>query len=226
MDVYSFQQEFRVAVATIAKSVHRLGFPHEIMLSICSFLHRDWWEDRRKKCWNYACLSEQSSKLISRKMAPGYSAGSIDDRHGTNLEYCRKCHVAMYCSKNCKSRDFYLGHKSNCCPAMSKPPNYDEIQLYTNIFVGKDTGGTSEVPAFLQSLIESNNHTVAENDFAEVAETTDDNRIQVNLDDGDDGENDDASWETMEDEENDDIVEESTGKMSITQLVRKFFDEK
>lgn len=223
----SYQPAFRLAVETIAKSVHRLGFPHEIMLSICSCLHRDWWNDQRKQCWNYACLSEKSSKMISRKLAPGYTDASFDDHQNEpiQLEYCRRCQVAAYCCKNCKSRDFYQGHKSRCCPALSKSPKDDEIQLYTNILVRKN--GKSKLPTFLQSLV-NKNRSIEDTVFDEdVKSTGNDNLVQK--EDGDDDENDDASWETMdssegEDEEKDDAVDES--KMSITQLVRKYFDDK
>jgi hypothetical protein len=221
----SFQPSFRVAVATIAKSIHHLGFPHEIMLSVCSFLHRDWWNDRRKQCWNYACLSEKSIKAISRKMAPGYSGASVDDHQDSyaHLEYCRRCHVAMYCSKNCKSRDSYLGHKARCCPAMSKPPMHDEIQLYTKILVGED--GKSTLPVFLNSCAHLSNKTTVENVCKEDT-TTGDSGDCVHMEE-DDGDDDDASWETMdsdEDEEKEAVADES--KMSITQLVRKYFDQK
>lgn len=227
----SFQPSFRVAVATIAKSIHHVGFPHEIMLSICSFLHRDWWDDQRKHCWNYACLSEKSTKAISRKMAPGYSAATVDDHQdvSVHLEYCRRCHVAMYCSKNCKSRDSYLGHKARCCPAMSKPPMDDEIKLYTKILVGEDDKAT--LPVFLNSWAHLSNESNVENICKEGKTTTDDtiNRVHIEEDDVDDGENDDddASWETMdtdEDEGKDAAADES--KMSITQLVRRYFDDK
>ena len=223
----SYQPAFRVAVETIAKSIHRLGFPHEIMLSICSCLHRDWWDDNRKQCWNYACMCEKSRKLISRKLAPGYNEASMDDYQTDpiQLEYCHRCHVAAYCCKNCKSRDFYLGHKSRCCPAMSKPPKDDEIQLYTKILVGKD--GKTNLPNFLKSWSHLNSHSIENAVSDEDVKTIDDNDIQIEENDGD---NDDASWETMdsseeeEEEENDADVDES--KMSITQLARKYFDDK
>ena len=226
----SFQPSFREAVATVAKSIHSLGFPHEIMLSICSFLHRDWWDDRRKQCWNYACLSEKSSELISRKMAPGYGAASIEDHQDASmhLEYCRRCHVAMYCSKSCKNRDLYLGHKARCCPALSKPPMDDEIQLYTKILLGDD--GKSNLPLFLQSWAHLSNKSTVDNVYKDGEPSADGTCYCVPIEEGDGGgdqNDDDASWETMdsdEDEEKDTVDDES--KMSLTQLVRKYFDDK
>lgn len=222
----SFQPAFRVAVATIAKSIHRSGFPREIMLSICSFLHRDWWIDERRQCWNYACLSEKSIKMISRKLAPGYNHASIDDHQNalTNFEYCRRCHVAYYCCKSCRSRDLYVGHKARCCPALSRPPNDDEIQLYTKILVEK--GAKSSLPTFLQSWAHLNNRKIEDTTQDEVGQTTGHDLAPV---EGDDGGDDDASWETVdssEEEEGDGIPVVDESKLSITQLARKYFDDK
>jgi hypothetical protein len=222
----SYQPSFRVAVVTIAKSIHRLGFPHEIMLSICSFLQRDWWHDERRQCWNYACLSAKSMKMISHKMAPSYDdASPADDHPPMHFEYCRRCRVASYCGKSCKSRDLYVGHKARCCPALSKPPKDDEIQLYTKILVEK--GSKSTLPTFLQYWAHLIHRKIEKTVTTEDTKTTGDNLVQVENNDDDD-EKDDSSWETVDSSEGEEdgasIVDES--KMSTTQLVRKYFDDK
>jgi hypothetical protein len=212
----SFQPGFRAAVETVAKSAHRMGYPHGIMLNICSFLHRDWWEDSRKQCWNYACLCEKSSKAITQKMSPGYD-GSLTNTSQmevtTKLEYCAKCHVAMYCSKSCRHRDLYLGHKAKCCfpPLISTPPCAREINLYKATLPA--------IPPFLEPW-------TSELNASTVKRTLDVTKIQTEKDDDDDdnnmdvdeNDNDDASWETVESDEED--IEEST--ITITERISKY----
>ena len=108
---------------------------------------------------------------------------------------------------------------------MSKPPKDDEIQLYTKILVKND--GKSKLPPFLKSWAHLKHHNIEDIVIEEAVKTIVENLEQI--EEGNDEENDDESWETMnssggEEEEKDAIVDES--KMSITQLVRKFFDDK
>lgn len=216
----SFQPSFRAAVVAVAKCTHRLGLPHETMLSICSFFGRDWWEDPRARCWCYACLFENGTKSIARKISPEASiaASELITPVSSNLEYCSQCHVAMYCSKSCRNRDHYLGHKGKCNrpPMVATPPDDDEFQLYMDVLA--ESGNIASLPKFLTVR--------ARPCFMQNAEQLTDVG-SIHLDDDEESKSnasDDGSWETIEsaEEEEEEIEEEAVSK---TQKICRYFDD-
>jgi MYND finger len=209
----SFQPSFRQSVVAIAQSTHRLNFPHEVMILICSFLHRDWWEDSRKQCWNYACLCERSNKKIAGKVTAQIDSIAKTGHHepAVKLERCPRCHISMYCSKNCQSRDLYLWHKARCCipPMVSQVPDHNEILLYNSILK------EAELILIPSTCVLSIAHPICQD------ETLYDGAQKERGDDDDN--DDDESWETMDSDNGEEALDEST--QSVTQRIFRYFDE-
>jgi hypothetical protein len=89
-----------------------------------------------------------------------------------------------------------------------------------------EKGAKSSLPTFLQSWAHLNNRKIEDTTQDEVGQTTGHDLAPV---EGDDGGDDDASWETVdssEEEEGDGIPVVDESKLSITQLARKYFDDK
>jgi MYND finger len=211
----SFQPNFRAAVVAVVKCTHRLGLPHETMLSICSFLGRDWWEDSRAKCWRYACLFEKSTKAINRKMSPEGNTAVAEPSSpvASNLEYCSQCHIAMYCSKGCRNRDHYIGHKAKCNrpPMLATPPDDVETQLYVDVLA--QNGDFVTLPKFLTVQTRPCPKEKTE-------QLTDLGSFQLEEeDDNENNANDDGSWETVDSDE-EETEEEAVSK---TQKIWKYF---
>jgi len=209
----SFQPRFRAAVGAVAKATHHLGFPLETMTSICSFFGRDWWEDSRKQCWNYACLFEKDTEAITRKMSP--EANTIPTEPiapvTPNLDYCSQCHVALYCSKNCRNRDHYLGHKGKCNrpPLVATRPDAVETQLYLDTLT--ESGNSASLPNFLASLTYTNQITKQGTDIRKVHSDDDESNVS-----------DDGSWETVDSDE--ESIDE-TANQTKTQKIWKYFHD-
>jgi hypothetical protein len=221
----TFQAKFRAAAVAIAKSTHRLGFPNEVMLSICSYMSRDWWDDPHKQCFNYACVLESSSKLIARNMSRDYNNDNENKLKIPVLQRCPRCNVTMYCSKNCRNRDSYLGHKGMClyAPFRSSPPDFEEIELYKHVLLKSDdtmqspsssygSNAKNQLPSFLLARTSD----LMDTSKAMTEQGNDDNGEKDDQDD-----DDDESWETVDSGEENEILAETT--MSITQHIRKYF---
>jgi MYND finger len=210
----SFQPGFRDAVKAVALCTHSLGFPHETMMTICSFFNREWWDDSRKQCWNFECLGDQSLKSIERRVA----GGTVPDTGPTRFEHCPHCHVAVYCSKECRDKDYKLGHKKKCNrpPLLSRAPDSEELELCSAILESCD----APLPAFLTS----NNKEPIPKPF--VANHPDIDAKVENDCDGmvEDDDDDDGSWETLESE--DDRDGQNEAELSKTARIHKYFKEK
>jgi hypothetical protein len=207
----SFQPRFRDAVKAVALCTHRLGFPHDTMVAVCSFLNRDWWEEPRKKCWTYECLCEQSFKTIEQRFSHNTS---IDSPAAVTPEYCPHCRVAMYCSKECRDKDFKVGHKKKCCrpPFSSTAPDKEELQLCVEIL--KDS--VTPLPPFLTSRSTAGVDIVGQVFAAPDGDTVDDEMGDVD---------DDGSWETVE--SGDEETKEAEGPtIPKTARIYKFFKDR
>jgi MYND finger len=209
----SFQPDFREAVKMVAQCTHRLGFPHEVMLAVCSFLNRDWWEDSRKQCWSYECLCEQSSKAVAQK----FSGQNAISAAPATLEYCPRCRVAMYCSKDCRDNDYKLGHKKSCCrpPMQSTVPVKEELQLCVEIL----NDGTTPLPTFLTSRNTAAADLVRQ---ALIVPGNDNGNPGSNLGDSDD--DDEGSWETV-DSGDEEMEEADVSRITTTARIYKYFKE-
>jgi hypothetical protein len=108
--------------------------PKEIAMNVCSFLHRDWWFDKRKECWCWDCVSKEMSKRFQAKRSRrmGDTSGQVDG--GRLLEYCPECGVAMYCSYKHRTYHYREGHKKVCgIPPFRKFGN-QEAALFAEVF--------------------------------------------------------------------------------------------
>lgn len=202
------------------------------MLTICAFLSRDWWEDSRKQCWCYECRYEcrydQAGKAIEHQLS---NHNSIDSKTDA-LEYCPHCRVAMYCSKECRDKDYKVGHKKMCCrpPLQSTVPDKVELQLCVDIL--KDDA--TSLPKFLTSR-NTESVDIVRQAFAAPGSTDEhnsggdmavDSMADDDLMDDDAGgdDDDDGSWETVE--SGDEGTKEAEGStISKTARIYKYFKE-
>lgn len=207
----SFQPDFRNAAKAVALCTHKLGFPHEIVSGICSFLNRDWWDDSRKQCWSYDCRSEMNFKILS----PKKSEQCTSDTKTEALEYCPNCRVALYCSKNCREKDYKETHKKRCCrpPFRTTLPDYEELQLCVEIL---QTGDTS-LPQFLTA------RSTAAIDNVRQASMFPSSTNQSIGDENVDDDSDAGSWETVGSDEGADDTEMSP--ITKTTRIYKYFKE-
>ena len=208
----SFQPAFRNAVDTIACCTHKLGYPNEIVYFIGSFLNRDWWPDERKQCWSYECQLDKAVESATRN----FDAFSEKSNESTGrFEYCPRCHVAMYCSKECREKDFKAGHKRKCCrpPMLSAAADYEEAQLCVEIFKNGDT----PLPSFLGSRCNklAMNAGLAADSSVTGAEASESSEEEA-------ADDDDGSWESIESDDEETIEEEEARSVQTTEIYKYF----
>jgi len=210
----SFQPGFRAAMTMVAKCTYRLGLPHDNIESIGSFLNRDWWPDGRQECWSYECLHDNSYKSVARK----FSEQVPLDPPSATLEYCKRCHVALYClNKECRDNEFKIGHKKCCCrpPLLSTVPDQAEIQFCVEIF--------QDDPDSVPSLLTSLSSAIANRRDVEP-DLPDANGADA-LEDEEDDDDDEGSWETVDSDE-DAEAEGEASRPPKTLIIYKYFKEK
>jgi hypothetical protein len=130
----SYQPQFRQAITTVALCTHRLGMPNELVRHIGEFMHRDWWDDERKMCFDYDCQVEQVAKNMKRKFA----AGQTGKLQPPACIPCPSCHLCNYCDLEDLDSDYKDGHKNLCGTAPFCPPSKEENDLFAALF-GSDS---------------------------------------------------------------------------------------
>ena len=129
---HSFNTKFRQASKAVVMSLSRYNFPQEIVTNILSFLPRDGWPEDRKFCWNYECALRQmaviqyESKATMKAKLP--AKDTQDDKHDSDYVKasitCKRCGIATYCSKECRSHDWKEIHKRVCI----EPPYHGSLK--------------------------------------------------------------------------------------------------
>jgi hypothetical protein len=192
----SYQPQFRHAINTVALCTHRLGMPNELVHHIGEFMHRDWWDDERKTCFDYDCQAEQVMKNMKRKFGAA-QAGKLPSPGPVACISCPGCHQTHYCSKEHRESDYKEGHKNQCGTVPFCAPSKEEVDLFAALFGGK---GAPELPA------------------ATLAHSEDgDDVADMDVDDDDEG-----SWESIDSDEEDEL-DNGEIQPTKTRLIYKFF---
>jgi hypothetical protein len=196
----SYQPQFRQAIETVALCTHRLGMPNELVHHIGAFMHRDWWDDERKTCFDYDCQAEQVTKNMKRKITAA-QAGKLPSPGPEVCISCPSCRQTHYCSKEHRESDYKEGHKNQCGTAPYCAPSKEEGDLFAALFGEK---GAPELPA------------------APLAHSEDADDV-VDMDVGDD-DDDEGSWESIDsDEEDEDELDNGESQPTKTRLIQQFF---
>jgi hypothetical protein len=217
----SFQPQFRQAVKTVAMSCHRLNMPMELARRIASCLHRDWWRDEYRSCWNYDChISNigKSVELYHNAVKDGNTDTQLGNflftSNGLNSTFreCEKCRVTKYCSKRCQEESYRASHVSHCgkLPCRKGRPSESEHHLYDTVFACREMQGQL-LPLFISNNIPLpvvSNNTVVDNDYDDDWEDEEDD---------DDNEDEDNDWESVDSNYNENEPE------SATTVIHNFF---
>jgi hypothetical protein len=126
--------------------------------------------------------------------------------------------VAIYCSKECREKDYKMGHKKKCNrpPLLSRAPDKEELELCFAIL----ENGDAPLPAFLTSC---NKDPIPRTSVASQPDS--DTKVDSDCDDMvEEDDDDDGSWETLESEDDNDSQNEA--ELSKTARIHKYFKEK
>lgn len=187
----SFSYKVRKSVKTVWLCVRRKQYPVEVAERICTFLHRDWWQDEDIECWDFYCRN--------RTVTGDALAAYENKEHGPSIFRtikCPKCMIPRYCDRTCRTCALRNGHKSNCSKLQfsGDPVENDERQLYVDIL--------GSVPKFLTS-----DASTAQPSGSFMA-------VDMEIED------EESSWETIESGDEADDLRESPTK-AISQFFEK-----
>lgn len=213
----SYPPEIRSAVKTMLHASHRVSLPAEVTHRVLEFLHRDWWPDSRRQCWNFDCQVESTQNYYNaeRDARPTVPARFLTT---TNYVRCHHCQIATYCSEACRSSDWKNFHKSYYNRPPCRIPGADEEAFITSLEepgVSVPNEGTN-VSRGAHVAAETGQH-AHRDDAAEVAVE----------DDGDeeweDEESEDEEWEDMETDDEDGV---NGGDTSRAQRIYRYFRDR
>lgn len=202
----SFQPEFRSAATSVLMCSRRTGLPSEVSHRIIEFLHRDWWPDSRRQCWNYDCQVDLTQRY--------YDAGRCDrpphpTRFMTNeFIQCAGCKIATYCSEACRVSDWKHFHKNYCNYPPCRIPGPDEDAFIASLDRDSVTPETrtGELDAVRASGHELDDHEdMVEEDGSVLA-----------------SEGSDEDWEDVESEDEETTDEE----LSRTERIYRYFNDR
>lgn len=203
----SFQPLFRAAVKTLGLCTHRLGMPNELVHRISEFMHRDWWHDERKTCFDYECQVEQVGKSWKRKVTSRLK-GVSPPSGPTACVSCPGCRLTNYCSNEHLEVDFKGGHKNHCGLVPFCAPTKEETGLFASLFPDDDVTGVTQGSG-------DPGIDIMEEDGGGDADTMEEDVVVGDATDGDD------DWESIDSDEED--MGDADAQATNTQLIHQFF---
>jgi MYND finger len=175
--------------------------------NIAQFLPREGWPDKRRQCWNYHCLAEHDvDKMLARHGIVKNSSPLTTTKPEASV-FCKKCRVAVYCSRACREEDFKAGHKKICGrPPFCIPGKQDMLfcQVIANGGVaGDETMANQEESAATEADEAAHDDDIDNNDYG-----------------GDDG-----SWESIDSDDDMEEDKDDTNTNNVTRQILQFFDK-
>jgi MYND finger len=213
----SFPPEFRSAVKTMLLASHRVSLPAEVTHRVLEFLHRDWWPDSRRQCWNFDCQAEstQSYYNAERDARPAVPARFLTTN---DFVRCHHCQIATYCSEACRSSDWKSFHKSHCNRPPCRIPGPDEETFIASLEEPGDSQpneGTNDTRGALSEAVPRQE--------AQIDETSE---IVVEDDGDDEWEDEESENEEWEDMETDDDENGNGEDLSRAQRIYRYFRDR
>jgi MYND finger len=214
----SYQPEVRSAVKTVLLASHRVSLPAEVTHRVLEFLHRDWWPDSRRQCWNFDCQVESTQNHYN---AERDARPTIPARFLTTNNYirCHHCQIATYCSEACRSSDWKNFHKSYCNRPPCRIPGPDEDAFIASL---EDPGAS--VPNEIANDSRGAQRAAAET--RQVVQQDDASEAAVEDDGDDEWEDEESENEEWEDMETDDEDGDNGEEESQAQKIYRYFRDR
>jgi len=213
----SFHKSYRDAAKNLLLASHRIGMPLEIARNVVEFLPRSWWPDKEATCWCQQCLVENSIQLMRWKLASEAETNIWTWKQPLVTIQCPECQISSWVSSEHRKRD-YRAHLCDCGKPPFKKFDFEDELLCRD--VSRATGRED----LLLFTSEKTLLVAQEPNHSNTLASVDDNyQDEDNADGGADYDDDDGSWESVE--EGDGAVLDHE-RNSATEIIFSYFNER